>query len=243
MLKYLRYIVFIIPVIFLLAGLNMHKAKYANDPEYIYLVNAVAICDGKFVGHIDNPGTTVMQLGAATIAIKHLFSNSEKETLVNNVFKEPDQFVRAIRLVFLILNSFVLLLLGWVAINKTKSLWVAILLQATTFITSNTLDHIWTKMSPEPILFLITCLYVIAILYFYAEKEKNRWKYVLLFALLAGAGLATKATFLPLIVFPFVVLPTVKKKIFYIIGIIPSFVLFTIPAIPEYEGMYYCFRR
>ncbi|MBT3385475.1 MAG: hypothetical protein HN778_19155 [Prolixibacteraceae bacterium] len=242
MTKILKYSVFILPVLFFLAGINMHKAKYANDPEYIYLVNATAICDGKFVGHIDNPGTTVMQIGAATIAIKHLFSNPENEPIVQHVFKEPDRFVRSIRFGFLVLNSLVLLLLAWVTVKKTGSLWLAILLQASTFITSNTLDHVWTKMSPEPVLFLVSCLFVITILNFYAEKEKTRWKYVIVFALLAGAGLGTKATFLPLVIFPFVVLPTIKKKIIYLLGIIPSFVLFTIPAIPEYKNMYFWFR-
>lgn len=220
----------------------MHKAKYANDPEYIYLVNAVAICDGKSVGHIDNPGTTVMQIGAATIAVKHLFSNPENDSIVQHVFKEPNQFVDAIRLVILILNSLVLLVLGWVAIKKTASIWVALLLQASTFITANTLDHVWTKMSPEPVLFLVTTLFVVAILYFYSDKEKNSWKYVVIFALLTGAGLGTKATFLPLVIFPFVVLPTFKKKFIYLISVIPSFVLFTIPAIPEYKSMYFWFR-
>jgi hypothetical protein len=240
--KILRYSVFILPILFIWAGLNMHKVKYANDPEYIYLVNATAICDGKSVGHIDNPGTTVMQIGAAAIAVKHLFSNPENDTIVKHVFKEPNQFVDAIRLVILILNTLVLFFLGWIAIKKTGSVWVALLLQTSTFITANTLDHVWTKMSPEPVLFFVTSLYVIAILYFYAEKEKNSWKYVIIFALLTGAGLGTKATFLPLVIFPFVIFPTFKKKFIYLAGVIPSFVLFTIPAIPEYENMYWWFR-
>ena len=55
--------------------------------------------------------------------------------------------------------------------------------------------------------------------------------------------MGTKATFLPLILFPLFTLPTVKKKIFYLLGIIPSFVIFTIPAIPEYNRMYFWFRN
>jgi len=165
--KFFKYSVLLFPIVFFWAGSNMHKAKYANDPEYIYLVNATAICDGKFVGHIDNPGTTVMQLGAATIAVKHWFSNPENESLVDHVFKEPDQFVSAIRFLFLVLNSLVLLLVGWFAVKKTGSVWVGLFLQLTTFITANTLDHVWTKMSPEPVLFFVTGLYVIAILFYY----------------------------------------------------------------------------
>lgn len=221
----------------------MHKVKYANDPEYIYLVNATAICNGKFVGHIDNPGTTVMQIGAASIAVKHLFSNPDNLPLVEHVFTDPDPFVVAIRFVFLILNAVALFFLGWFAVKKTGSLWLALFLQLSMFITANTLDHVWTKMSPEPVLFLVSCIYSIAILFYFAEKEKNSWKYVLIFALITGAGLGTKATFLPLVLFPLVVLPTYKKKITYLFGIIPSFVLFTIPAIPEYERMYFWFRK
>jgi hypothetical protein len=129
--------------------------------------------------------------------------------------------------------------LGWLAWKKTKSVWVALLLQSAMFITTNTLDHAWTKISPEPFLFFIICIYVIVILYYYYEKDLNSWKYVILFALLAGAGLGTKATFLPVIFFPLIVIPGIKKKIIYLACIVPSFVLFTIPIIPEYENMYY----
>ncbi len=231
------------PILFLWAGSNFHRAKYANDPDYIYLVNAVAICDGKSVGHIDNPGTTIMQIEALTIAISHLISNPESESLVTQVLTDPDRFIEITRIVVLILNSLILGLLGWVAIRKTGSIWVALLLQAAVFITPNTLNHLWTKVSPEPILFLVTCLFVVTILSFNAEREKTKLKYVLYFALLSGAGLGTKATFLPLVIFPILVLPGLKRKLFYLGGTIISFVLFTIPAIPEYKNMYYWFRN
>ena len=242
MAKLLRYSVLLLPLFFFWAGTKMHKVKYANDPEYIYLVNATAICDGKFVGHIDNPGTTVMQIGAASIAVKHLFSNPDNLPIVEHVFTDPDPFVNAIRFVILILNTVALFFLGWFAVKKTGSLWLALFLQLSMFISANTLDHVWTKMSPEPVLFLVSCIYIIAILFYFAENNKNSWKYVLVFALITGAGLATKATFLPLVLFPLIALPGFKKKISYLFGIIPSFVLFTIPAITEYERMYFWFR-
>lgn len=243
MTKILRYCVLILPILFLWVGLNFNRAKYANDPDYIYLINALAICNGKSVGHIDNPGTTVMQIGAVTIAITHLLSGTRDESLVTHVLKNPDKFIEAIQTVFLILNTIVLLLLGWVGLKKTHSIWVALLLQSSTFITTNTLDHIWTKVSPEPVLFFITCIFVIAILWFYADNKKESWKYVVIFALISGAGLGTKATYLPLVIFPLVVLPSLKKKIVFIGGIILSFILFTIPAIPEYKRMYFWFQK
>lgn len=241
--KYIRFSVLILPLLFLWVGLNFNLAKFGNDPNYVYLVNALAICDGKDVGYIDHPGTTVIQIGAATIAVQHLISNPENEPLVQHVLKDSHTFVVGIRNVLLFLNAIGLFLLGWLALKKTGSVWVAILLQAFTFITTNTLDHAWTKISPEPFLFFLTNIYVIAILYFYYEKHPNSWKYVVVFSLLAGAGLATKATFLPVIFFPLVVIPTLKKKLVYVTGILPSFVLFTIPIIPEYKNMYFWFRN
>lgn len=243
MSKFLKYSVVILPLIFLLAGLNMHKAKYANDPDYIYLLNAVAICDGKSVGHIDNPGTTVMQIAAATITIMHFVSNPENDTLVTHVLKNPDKYLEVIRTVLLVLNTIVLFLLGWLALVKLKSVIVALLLQTFTFISTNTLDHVWTKLSPEPVLFFVTCIYIIYILYFYSDKEKDSWKHVIIFAAITGVGLATKATFLPLVIFPLIILPSLKKKLFYLLGIFPSFFLCTIPAIPEYNNMFFWFRN
>lgn len=239
---YKKFLILLLPVIFLWSGINFNRAKYANDPNYIYLMNALCICNGKSVGNTDNPGTTVMQISAATMAVMHLFSNPENESLTNHVIRNPEKFVEGARIVFVILNSLVLFLLGWVAIKKSASVWLAILLQISTFVSSNTLDHVWTKLSPEPLLFFVTGVYVLILLYYYFEKDKNKWKYVLLFSLVAGAGLGTKATFLPLIILPLIVLPTFQKKIGYLVGIVPAFVLFTIPAVPEYKHMFFWFR-
>jgi hypothetical protein len=220
----------------------MNRANFGNDPNYVYLANATAICNGQSVGYHDHPGTTVMQIGAATIAVTHWISNPDNEELVRHVLKDPLKFMNAIQNVLIGLNFLILLLLGFVALKKTGSVWVALLLQTTGFISANTLDHVWTKVAPEPFLFFIACLYVIAVLYFYEAKDKNNYKFVVVFALITGAGLATKATFFPLVILPLIILPEIKKKLFFIAGTIVSFVLFTIPAIPEYKYMYFWFK-
>ena len=240
--RYFKYTVLLLPILFLWVGFNIHRPKYSNDPEYIYLVNAVALANGNNVGHVDNPGTTVMEIGAVSIIAKHWFSNPENYKLAEHVFQQPDQFLEAIQNVILVLNAFILLLLGFAAIIKTGSVWTALFLQASVFISANLLDHVWTKISPEPVLFLVTCIYVIAVLFYYASKNKNYIRYTIIFAVITGAGLATKATFLPLMIFPLFIFPGIKRKLLYVAGVIASFVFFTIPAIPEYKGMYYWFR-
>ncbi|WP_347838840.1 hypothetical protein [uncultured Draconibacterium sp.] len=237
------FIILLLPALFLWAGSTIELANYGNDPNYIYLANAASICDGKGVGHVDNPGTTVMEIGAIAITLRHLLDNPNNETLVQHVLKEPLIFVNTIHLVFVVFNALILFLLGYVALKKTGSIWVGILLQTTTFLSANTLDHVWTKISPEPILFFLTCLYVITLLFFYTSKERLTIKYLLTFAALTGAGLATKATFLPLVLFPFILFPGIKKKIIYLGSLVFSFILFTIPAIPEYKRMFFWFRN
>jgi hypothetical protein len=199
--KYLKFSTLFIPILFLLVGFSIHLPKFDNDPNYVYLVNSTALSTGKSVGYIEHPGTTAIQIGSLTIALKHWVSNPEKETLTNHVLNNPHSFILSIRNVLLVLNGLILLLLGWISWKKTKSIWVALLLQASTLITINTLDHIWTKVSPEPLLFFITCIFVAAVLLFYYERNKESWRYVFIFALIIGAGLGTKATFLPLAFF------------------------------------------
>ena len=228
----------VIPLIFLWAGINFGRSNYPNDPEDTYLINALCICNGQGVGHIDNPGTTLMQLGAGIIEFMHLISNPNKEPLVEQVLKNPNEFIDGIRKALVVLNSIMLFLLGWFVFKKTQSFWVALFFQISTIFSTFILFVIWAKLSPEPLLFSVTCIYVILVLYYYLEQEKNQWKYVIYFALITGAGLATKATFLPLVIFPLFILPTIKKKSYYLLGIVPSFVLFTIPAIHEYNRMF-----
>jgi len=239
---FIKYLVLIFPLIFLWAGLNFNRNNYPNDPEYIYLMNALCICDGQSVGHIDNPGTTVMQVGAGTIGIMHLFSNPDNQKIIDQVLNNPDKFIEGIRKVVVVLNTLFLLALGLIVFRKTKSVWPSLFLQSSTFLCVYILDVTWAKLSPEPLLFLVTGIYVILLFCLYHEQEKGQWKYVIRFALITGAGLATKATFLPLFIVPLFVIPSAKKKIYYLLGIVPSFVLFTIPAIQEYDRMFFWFR-
>jgi len=239
---FIKYVIIIFPLIFLWVGLNFDRTNYPNDPEYIYLMNAFCICDGQNVGHIDNPGTTLIQIGAGTMGVMHLFANPKNETIVEQVLKNPNEYIEGIRKVIVVLNTIFLLFIGWVVYKKTRSIWPALMLQLSTLLSVFILELSWAKLSPEPLLFSITGVYVILVFIYYLEQEKTKWKYVILFALVTGAGLATKATFLPLIILPLFILPTVRKKIFYLLGIVPSFVLFTIPIIPQYGRMFFWFR-
>ncbi len=241
--KPLKYGIIILPLVFLWAGLSFERNNYPNDPEYIYLMNALCILDGQSVGHIDNPGTTLIQLSAATAGVIHVFHNPENEKIIERVLRNPDYFIESTRKVLVFLNTLFLLFLGWAVFRKTKSAWIALFFQVSMLTSTYILDVTWAKLSPEPMLFFITGLYALAVLYYYHDEHPRPWRYVFLFALITGAGLGTKATFLPLVIFPVMVLPGLRKKAAFLAALVVSFVLFTIPAIPEYDSMYHWFRN
>lgn len=231
-------ILLLIPLLFQIAGLSFERAMYSNDPEYIYLVNALNIMEGKPVGHVDNPGTPVMWLNALILNMYHPFDPATEKDLVTSVIEDPDRYVSILRKVYIFLNAIVLFALGFAVYVHSKNIWLSLLLQITPFFSLNLLEHVWTKVSPEPLLFLVTNLMIITILVFYYDENRRKAKYVILFSLLAGLGLATKATFLPLIVIPLIILPGIKRKLIYIPAFVAGFVVFTIPAIPEYSQMF-----
>ena len=154
----------ILPMLFILVGISFNRTQYANDPDYIYLVNALNLIKGQPVGHVDNPGTTVMEASAVILSVSSLFDGKQDQSLAETVVRDPDRSIQLIRVTFIVLIALLLLLLGWVAWKKTGSLWYALILQITPFLSANVLEHVWTKVSPEPVLFMVSTLLVIVLL-------------------------------------------------------------------------------
>jgi len=228
----------IIPLMFLLVGLSFSRAKFANDPDYIYLLNALNIIKLQPVGHIDNPGTTVMELGAVAVWVNWLFDSTATEGAVAEVIKNPDKYIEGFGRFLVFLISLVLLFAGSLVLKKTGNLSAALLVQISPFLSATILDHSWTKTAPEPLLLITALLLSMILIAYIYDKQKYHRKWYLLFALITGFGLATKATYLPLALIPLIVLPAWKHKILYSFLVIPSFLLFTFPAFPEFKNMY-----
>jgi len=237
--KYLTSILlWILPLTFLLFGLSFDRAKYSNDPEYIYLINALSISKIRPVGHIDNPGTTVMEIGAVIINVAYFLSPSGGKDLMADVLKNPDRYIGILNGALIFIIAFILLWLGLIVVKKSQNLWAVLILQITPFLSITILEQAWTKVSPEPLL-IFTSLFLSGILIiYYFDVNRNRRQYFLLFALISGFGLATKATFLPVAIIPFLLLPGFYRKSGYLFFVILFFVIFTLPAWPEYSNMY-----
>ncbi|MEZ4906836.1 MAG: hypothetical protein R2771_04140 [Saprospiraceae bacterium] len=238
MKKYLSTLfLLVIPTIFIYFGLNFNRGMYGGDPEYAYLLNGLLIDEGKYVGHIDNPGTPVQIYSSIMLAVSDFFIGDKNESIETNVLKNPDPYLEIQRNGFVILNGILFFLMGLLIFYHSGIIWLALILQLSPFLSSNLIEHAWTRTSPEPMLILATGIMIFALIKYYYSRTKS-WKYYpIIFSLISGLGLATKATFFPIVLIPLFIFFNKKEIKKYLLWIIPSFIFFTLPALPLYPNM------
>ena len=234
--KFLISFLVIVPLVLLIIGFSFDRTKYGTDPESAYLFNGLNVAMFESAGLYDHPGTTVHIYNAFIISAVHFlrFTNTDLQT---DVLVNSEYYIEGLRKSFIILNSLLLFLLGMVAFSVLKNIWLVLLLQLVPFLSVTLIEELSTKVSPEQLLFSSSVLLIILLLKYYSSLNQENKKFALLFGLLGGFGLATKLTFLPLLVIPFIILKGNRNKILYLVAIIPSFILFTLPAAPAYKLM------
>lgn len=236
-ITYATFFLLLLPIVFGIVGVSFNYVRFANDPNYIYLMNGLNIIKWQPVGHVDNPGTPVMELCAAVISVSQLISPVPSGDIVQDVLNDPERYMGIIRVVLVLLGALAIFFAGCVVYRSTKDLFAALLVQITPFLSVTLMDVAWSKVSPEPLLFFTAILFSALLVKQYSDENLKPGKYVWLYALLAGFGLATKATFLPLLIIPLWVLPGWAPKFRYFILTIISFFIFIIPAIPAFIYM------
>jgi hypothetical protein len=232
----------ILPLLLVLAAGWLNNARGPfwlgtnYDPDYVYLLNSVNTAELKKVGHYDHPGTTVQVIGALTIRTVYLFSGSG-ENLKSDVLKRPEAYLNAINGVFVVLNAMMLYILGLAAFLITREIMLCIWLQLTPFFSTIIMTEGLTRVAPEPLLFF-TAMFFTLLLVKYHRYGAGDKKIVIYFGLAAGFGMATKITFLPLMLMPFILFPGIRKKIVYGISALLSMVFFTLPIVSVYGKFY-----
>jgi hypothetical protein len=73
---------------------------------------------------------------------------------------------------------------------------------------------------------------------FSKNLSKSAHWYMIILALVSGFGMATKLTFVPLLIIPLLVLPELRNKIWFLFLTVLSFVFWTWPIISQYEVLF-----
>jgi FG-GAP-like repeat len=203
------------------------------DPDYYYLLSSLDLALRQSIGMFHHPGTTGEIFGAAVIRIAYLFQHTPDD-VQTAVLKDPESFLAAIHVASALLNGLALLVLGVASFNVTKNVWLSMLLQLSPFVSSLILIDTVGRFKAEPFI-LFACLLFLAlvVVFIYSEKTHGIWL-ALAFAAVCGFGLATKFTFVPVVVIPALMLPGAKQKMLFLAGTALATVAFTLPIVDRY---------
>jgi len=234
--KLLVIFLLIFPLVLLVIGFSFDRTRYGTDPESAYLFNGLNIAMLQSVGLYEHPGTTAHSFNAVVISVVHQFRHNGTD-LETDVLTNSEFYIEVLRRSYIILNALLLFFLGLTALALLKNIWLALSLQLVPFLSVTLVEEISTKIAPEQLLFSSSLLLIMLILKYYTSVNQNSKWFPVLFGFLCGFGLVSKFTFLPMLVIPFIILKGARNKFIYLITIIPSFILFTLPAAPAYKLM------
>jgi hypothetical protein len=239
--KLLIFFLIIVPLVWIVIGFRFDRTKYGTDPESAYLINGLNIAMGEPVGLYHHPGGTVQIYSAIVIRFTHLLRATDTD-LQADVLLNSEFYIEALRKGLILINALIMFLMGYAAFIWLRNIWLALLLQMSPFISATVMELAFTKVSPEPLVVMSIMLLIILVLKYYtSQDQKNKW-FPILFGILCGFGLATRITFIPILIIPFLIIRGRDNKFLFLVTILPSFVLFTLPLIPLYKTMFYWFR-
>jgi hypothetical protein len=204
--------------------------RFNSDPEYAYLLNGLKLANGESPNHVDHPGTTLQILSAVVIDFHHLLKDFlvVRTLRTEDVLRNPEEYLKTINGFMAFGVAFLLFFIAVQIYNKTKLIWIAIVFQLFPFL-SMTILRAMVRVSPEPLLTIMTLLVIILLIEVMEKKRPvySIW-YPILMGLILGAGLVTKLTFLPFLLLA-LWFPRLRDRILVITSCIGSFCLLTIP--------------
>ncbi len=240
------FILLLLPILFFSWAFVLQKNSGPNylttsyrgqhfDPEYAYLFNALNVIHGIPPWHIDHPGTPLQVLGAIIIKIQYPLVNSQKiETIVLNT---PEKYLFQINFIINLMIFVTIFFLGVITYLITKKIILALIIQSTPLFSSVIMES-FNRITPEPLLLIITLSIIILLISLLKFNLKKHIKiYLFLFSFIMGLGLAIKISCFPLILIPGILFWKEKKITPFLLGVIISFFIFTLPIITRYKSI------
>jgi hypothetical protein len=227
------------------------KTEFGQDPAYIYLFNGLNLASQAGpVGQYDNPGTTVSECSAVIMKIAYTLRKTDND-FATDVLKDPQYYIKYIVRTFVALNCILIFLLGFFILKTTHELSYSLMFQAIPTFSKSVIDWCFQSLCPEPLLLgSVIILMMLFLRKFYFNKSfgnlnlkysRNKEividKYIILSGLLMGFCLATKINTMTLLLLPLLFIPEYKNKLIFLVVVLISFILFTLPIAHLYVIM------
>jgi hypothetical protein len=220
--------------------IGAHWIAVYYDPDYHYLLNALSVAEGHAPHHIDHPGTTVQELGAAVLRMRHALTGSGH--LRDAVLKHPEPALAAIGVCMRLAHALALFLFGLRMRQLTGSTACAVAAQAASMASMISLLSLW-RVSPEPLVMTFSLLLACATLRSLNAGPAGRTRHSVSSGLILGLGIATKFTFLPLAILPLWGIATGRRLAFYASVAAGAFLLAISPILSQYRVLLDWVRR
>ena len=207
------------------------------DPDYFYLLDALNIVNLTTPGHVYHPGTTVDWLGALVLWAAN--PGASADAVTGAVLADPETHLRLIGTVFIVLNALGVLVLGAAGWRVFGDLPAAAFLQLAPFISTVVLKHS-IHVKPEALL-LLTVLMLAAVAVLTLQPglpDRHKGRFAAAFGVIAGFGVASKITALPVFLLPLFVLGGVRPIILYGVWALAALIVFTLPALGAYDVIF-----
>lgn len=203
------------------------------DPDYFYLLDAVNLVNLTTPGHVVHPGTTVQWLGA--LILKAAYPLRDGAAIADAVLAEPERHLRLISNVFVAVNFVAAVGLGAAGWRAFAALTPAWMLQAAPLLSMLIVKH-GHHVKPEALLVATTLalMAVAALTLDGALLQRRRARFAVAFGVIAGFGVATKVTALPVFVLPLLVLASRRAIVVYAAVAAAALVVFTLPMAGAY---------
>lgn len=228
-----------VPLMVIIYSLSLRNSLgpfYYNtgyDPSYVYLINSLNIVQLKSPQHVDHPGTPVQLTGAVILKLVYFFTGNSDD-ISKDVLGDPEKYLKVIYLVYLIFNTAVMFFCGAAIYKKYGSVLTAVLIQLSVFSSFTTSIEL-TSVTSEIFLIPLTMM-LITFSFLYAGNGNNsKSNYILIFALICGIAVATKLSFLPMVLIPFLLIKGAIRKVIFTILTAAVFAVSILPAISNYD--------
>jgi hypothetical protein len=192
------------PVLFLIVGLFWTKGEGPQwlgrnfENSYPYLLNSLAIVEGKSPFWVDHPGTTTQIFGAAVLRTSAV--GSPRRYLVNAVLAHPEGYVAIVHRAELVFSCLVLWILPWWAGMSAGARLIGLLIQVPVFFFSGIVQYIgWFGSDLLLVPVSIAAISLGALLIHQQRYGRRKLGTVVMMGIACGLGTATKLTFFPVV--------------------------------------------
>ena len=190
-----------------------YYAAQKVDPSYSYLLGSLAYAIGQPSSCCLHPGVTVQINGAVVLRWAHAVIG--QEDLVTDVLRDPEVYARILGFEETVIYAIALALAGWIVYRSSGRLELGLLIQTAPWI-EPLVFHWMNPIAPEAILYGLTTLAAALMLAYILHASRRSVLFAVALGLLAGAGLTTKITYLPMALLPLLLLDAWRPRMIFL---------------------------